>query len=61
MVKELKRKSRVEWNNSELRNFRQDSVSFYYDVIRDFRGQRLKELFRFLIISVIIFSVFEEF
>lgn len=61
MVKELKRKSRVEWNNSELRNIRQASVSFYYDVIRDFRGQRLKELFRFLIISVIIFSVFEEF
>lgn len=42
MVKELKRKSRVEWNNSELRNIRQDSVSFYYDVIGVFGGQRLK-------------------
>lgn len=61
MVKELKRKSRVEWNNSELRNIRQENVSFYYDVIGVSRGQRLKELFRFLNISVITFSLFKGF
>ena len=61
MVKELKGKSRVEWNNSELRNIRQEDVSFYYDVIGVSRGQQLKELFRFLIFSGTTVFLFEEF